>query len=76
MSKRRNMDGDLNKSPLKEKSPLREMHSGRSLRENLTIDEAFQVKNNFWKDENFSIALFSSPTLAGFEILNDAALII
>ena len=44
MSKRRNMDGDLNKSPLKEKSPLREMHSGRSLRENLTIDEAFQVK--------------------------------
>ena len=47
MSKRRNMDGDLNKSPLKEKSPLREMHSGRSLRENLTIDEAFQVKNNF-----------------------------
>ena len=49
MSKRRNMDGDLNKSPLKEKSPMRELHGGRPLRENLTIEEAKKVhtKNDF-----------------------------
>ena len=61
MSKRRNMDGDLNKSPLKEKSPLREMHSGRSLRENLTIDEAFQVKKIISeKTKNFQSHCFQA----------------
>jgi len=43
MTKRRNLTGDLNKSPLKEKSPLREIIKQN---EHLTFDEIEKVRTN------------------------------
>ena len=43
MSKRRNLTGDINKSPLKEKSPLREIFKKDLPKDKLNLDQCSEV---------------------------------